>query len=146
MAQGRWWSWCDWVDDDAHVMHVIYATITLGCYMEYSRVKATSVSVRLRIFLFAFKIPNTRLNIFFCFFKENYYNLENNLQLRREKRDCELEIIWVWSWAQNAWVFIGEEGQVVNIPMWGSADLPISTMFQNFESWKGILQHIWTLF
>jgi hypothetical protein len=26
--------------------------------LEYSRVKATSVSVRLRIFLFAFKIPN----------------------------------------------------------------------------------------
>jgi glycosyltransferase involved in cell wall biosynthesis len=27
-------------------------------YLEYSRVKATSVSVRLRIFLFEFKIPN----------------------------------------------------------------------------------------
>jgi hypothetical protein len=26
--------------------------------MEYSRVKATSVSMRLRIYLFAFKLPN----------------------------------------------------------------------------------------
>jgi len=35
--------------------------------LEYSRVKATSVSVRLRIFLFAFKIPNI-CSEFFSFF------------------------------------------------------------------------------
>jgi len=32
MTQGKWWSWYAYQDDDAHVMHVNDATITLGCY------------------------------------------------------------------------------------------------------------------
>jgi len=38
-------------------------------------VKATSVSVRLRIFLFAFKIPNTRSYLFTCWLVSLYVNL-----------------------------------------------------------------------
>jgi len=30
--QGKWWSWYAYEDDDAQVMHVNDATITLGCY------------------------------------------------------------------------------------------------------------------
>jgi hypothetical protein len=33
MTQGKWWSWYAYEDDDAHVMYVNDATITLGCYM-----------------------------------------------------------------------------------------------------------------